>query len=331
LLPRILITGGAGFVGTHLVAHLVERAASVAVLGSGPLQVSERIRSYELDVRDENGVRSAIHDFKPSHVCHLAAISSVAQSWSAPRETLQVNVFGTFNVVEAARCLQVPARILNVSTAQVYAASSEPLTESSPISPKNPYAASKAMAEMFAAQYHNATNGGLITARSFNHAGPGQAPDYVLSSIARQFAEMEAGVRGSRLSIGNTYVKRDFTDVRDVVEAYFQLLVHGTPGETYNVCSGQARSVRDVIHQFEDISGIKAEILSQESRRRPGEVEVVCGNPNKIHAATGWKPRIPFRQTLQDLLDYWRGRIRKNAKTIRNSDKEIDAIRVQMK
>ena len=314
--PRVLITGGSGFVGSHLVAYLKGHTAEIALLGTGVFARNSGIRTYEVDVRDSEAVRVAVREFKPTHLCHLAAISSVAESWRQPRLTYEVNVLGTFNVLEAAMGLPRPATVLNVSTAQVYAPSSEPLTETSPLGPENPYAASKAMAEFLAVQYRKTIEGGIITARSFNHAGPGQTPDYVLSSIAKQLAETEAGTREPKLSVGNTHVKRDFTDVRDVVEAYFQLLVAGSPGEIYNVCSGQSRSIQDLTDDLISISGLKIEIESNQARRRAGEVEVVCGSPEKLRAAVGWKPTIPLRKTLEDLLNYWRGKITEGKKAL---------------
>ena len=284
------------------------------------------VPAYRVDVRDSEAVRAAVHEFRPTHVCHLAAISSVAESWRQPRLAYEVNVLGTFNVLEAAVTLPRPARVLNISTAQVYASSSQPLTESSALGPENPYAASKAMAELFAVQYRKATEGGVITARSFNHAGPGQTPDYVLSSIAKQFAEIEAGVREPRLVVGNTHVRRDFTDVRDVVEAYFELLTRGRLGECYNVCSGRARSIRELIDELVSISGVHIRIESEEARRRDGEVEVVCGSPEKIRATIGWRPKIPLQQTLNDLLDYWREKIAQEKHTSCQAAIEADPI-----
>jgi len=315
LSPRFLITGGSGFVGTHLVAHLSGRSANVAVLGTGVFARSADVIGYRVDVRDSEAVRAAVQEFRPTHVCHLAAISSVAESWRQPRLAYEVNVLGTFNVLEAAMTLSQPARVLNISTAQVYAASSQPLSETSSLGPENPYAASKAMAELLAVQYRKVAEGGVITARSFNHAGPRQTPDYVLSSIAKQFAEMEAGMREPTLIVGNTHVRRDFTDVRDVVEAYFELLIKGTPGDIYNVCSGRAQSIRELIDELVSISGLKIRIESQEARRRAGEVEVVCGSPEKIRSTIDWRPKIPLRQTLKDLLDYWREKIAEDKPT----------------
>jgi len=306
-MERTLITGGTGFVGKHLASHLYSFGSRVAVLSSGEFsEYGSDITFYLADIRDRDKVESAIQDFKPDHIYHLAAISGVGGSWQSPRVTYEVNVFGTLNVLEAAMNLPSPRRVLNISTAQVYAKGPAPLSETSPVSPDNPYAASKLMSELLNVQFHRYAEGGIVTARSFNHTGPGQSADFVLSSIAKQFVEIEAGQRERKLSVGNTQVRRDFTDVRDVVAAYTLLMRKGCPNEIYNVCSGRAISIKAVIEEFERISGIRAEIDTHPSKRRSGDAEEVCGNPAKIQAATGWKPVIPLKTTLLDLLGYWR-------------------------
>ncbi len=292
--------------GRYLISFLRSCGSELAVVAAACGQGIPDTQCYEADVRDGDKVRSAFHDFKPNHIYHLAAVSSAELSWKSPRLTYEVNVFGTLNVFDAAMSLPSPARILNVSTSQVYAPSNSALNEASATAPDNPYAASKAMAEFLRVQYRKHSDGGVVTARSFNHTGPGQSPTFVLSSIARQFAEIEAGLREPKLVLGNIYVKRDFTDVRDVVRAYSLLLQKGSVNEIYNVCSGRAWSIGEIIEEFESISGRKVEIESHSDKRRTGETEEVHGDPAKIRAVTGWEPAVPFRTTLQDLLNYWR-------------------------
>lgn len=300
---------------------LVSRGAQVGVLASG--EFSKELSGaalYEADVRDCDKVHSAMHDFRPHHVYHLAAISSVPFSWKSPRQTYEVNVLGTLNLFEAAMSLPSPPRILNVSTAQVYAPSDLALSETNSVAPDNPYAASKLMAELSRIQFRNSSTGGVITARSFNHTGPGQSSEFVLPSIAKQFAEIEAGQREPKLTLGNIHVKRDFTDVRDVVEAYFLLLQKGSVNETYNVCSGRARSIKETVEEFELISDIKVEIETYASKRRTGEVEAVCGDPAKIRAATGWAPKILWKNSLHDLLNFWRTELHGNMRNASQSN-----------
>jgi GDP-4-dehydro-6-deoxy-D-mannose reductase len=268
------------------------------------------VEHYDVDIRQAEEVRSVVHKVSPTHICHLAAISAIDASWNSPRLTFEVNVVGAYNLFEAAMSLARPPKILSVSTSQVYARQEGILTENSPVSPNSPYAASKAMAELLLVQYRKFAAGGILTARSFNHTGPGQSPDFVLPSIAKQFAEMEAGLRPLRLSMGNIDVKRDFTDVRDVVVAYAALLDQGRIGEVYNVCSGSAVRLADVIGEFEAISGIAVEIAADPARLRSNEVSQILGDSSKIRRETGWSPQIPFAKTIRDLLDYWRERIK---------------------
>ncbi len=306
----ILITGGTGFVGNHLIAHLKDGNSRIAVLSSGGSSARvSGVDYYEADIRDANVVQSIVREVRPEKIFHLAGISDVASSWKDPRLTFEVNVLGTLNLFEAAMSLPRPPRILNVSTAQVYAPASGGLSEESRIAPDNPYAASKAMAELLRVPYLKCATGGIVTARSFNHTGPGQSDKFVLSSIARQFAEIQAGDRSPKLIVGNIDVERDFTDVRDVVEAYCLLLEKGRAGEIYNVCSGSAVRLADIIKIFESVSGTKVELEKDPARIRPNEAATVSGSAEKIQVDAGWRPRIPLKQTISDLLEYWRLRI----------------------
>ena len=309
-MARILITGGTGFVGTHLVPFLQSSTSHIAVLASGGKPTPRPGVSYhEVDIRERDAVRSVVEEVKPDQIYHLAGISSVDDAWSNPRLTYEVNVFGAYNLFDAAMSLPRPPRILNISTSQVYAHCSSALSEDSPIHPNNPYAASKAMAELLVVEYQKHTAGGIITTRSFNHTGPGQPPNFVLPSIAKQFVEIELGLRPPRLSIGNIEVKRDFTDIRDVIRAYCMLLEKGRPGEVYNVCSGSAVRLADIIQMFESAAGRKVTIATEEGRVRSNDVPLICGDPKKIREATGWQPQISLPKTIADLLDYWRSQL----------------------
>jgi GDP-4-dehydro-6-deoxy-D-mannose reductase len=314
---RVLITGGTGFVGVHLIQFLKNKFSDIVVIALGDSKSPQEpgVEYYHLDIRTADEIRSVVRKVSPTHIYHLAGISAVDVSWSNPRLTFEVNVVGTSNLFEAAMSLPSPPRILNVSTSQVYASSSLILTESSSINPGNPYAASKAMAELLRVGYRKSIGGGIITTRSFNHTGPGQPPHFVLPSIAKQFAEMEAGLRPPRLAVGNLEVKRDFTDVRDIVRAYFALLDQGRTDEVYNVCSGSALRLADAIGKFEAISGRAVEIATDPERLRPDEVLQIVGDPTKIRAETGWSPQIPLEKTIRDLLDYWRQKIKGESST----------------
>jgi GDP-4-dehydro-6-deoxy-D-mannose reductase len=316
---RVLITGGTGFVGPHLIRFLKSDSkysfSTIAVIAAGDSQPRQDtgVDYYELDLRKADEVRSVVRKISPTHIYHLAGISAVDVSWSDPRRTFEVNVLGTSNLFEAAMSLPSLPRILNVSTSQVYASSNTILTEGSPVNPENPYAASKAMAELLRVQYRKCSRGGIITARSFNHTGPGQTPSFVLPSIAKQFAEIGAGLRPPRLAVGNIEVKRDFTDVRDVVAGYFALLEKGRSNEVYNVCSGSAVRLADVIRKFEALCGIAIQIETDPGRLRSNEVAQILGDATKIRRETGWSPQIPLEKMLRDLMDYWLEKVKRGS------------------
>lgn len=308
---RILITGGTGFVGAHLVRFLKSRDSQISVLASGSRFVAEPgVRYHEVDIRDAERVRSVVREVNPDQIYHLAGITAVDVSRRYPRLTYEVNVFGAQNLFDAAMQLPAPPRILNISTSQVYAPASGILTENSPLRPDNPYAASKAMAEMLAPQYAEGATGGIITARPFNHSGCGQPPTFVLPSIAKQFAEIELGLRTPKLNLGNIAIARDFTDVRDVVRAYCMLLERGKTSEAYNVCSGTSIVLSDIIGMFQTISGIDITIEIDPNKVRAKEVAEIYGDPGKLQAKTGWDRQIPFEKTVEDMLNYWRSQCR---------------------
>lgn len=304
---RILITGGTGFVGPHLVRFLKSSGTKLTVLSSGEARAKEPGVDYRCsDIRNAEEIRAVIRDTSPDHIYHLAGISSVPVSWRDPRLTLETNVIGSYNVFDAAMGLPTPPKILNVSTSQVYAPDEVALTETSRISPANPYAASKAMAELLAVQYQRSTQGGVITARAFNHTGPGQATTFALPSFARQLAEMEAGLRPPVLKVGNIQVRRDFTDVRDVIVAYSLLLEKGAVGEVYNVCSGRAVLLADIVKNLQKHCRVAIRIEIDSVRIRTDDVPVVVGDASKLRSATGWSATVPLERTMNELLAYWR-------------------------
>jgi GDP-4-dehydro-6-deoxy-D-mannose reductase len=308
---RILITGGTGFAGPHLIRCLKPSGAKLIVVSSrSPLTQEAGVDYCKADIRNGDDIAAVARAANPDQIYHLAGISSVAASWNDPRRTFDVNVIGSCNVLEAAMRLPSPPRILNVSTAQVYSPSDSALTETSAILPDNPYAATKAMAELLMVQYQKSVSGGIITARAFNHTGPGQLPTFVLPSFAKQLAEIEAGLRPPLLKVGNVNVVRDFTDVRDVVVAYCEILDQGTIGEVYNVCSGRPVLLADVVKEFQKNCRVPVRVEVDEVRFRRGEVLQMAGDPAKINRATGWRPQISLEDTIRDLLAYWRASVK---------------------
>ena len=310
-MQRILITGGTGFVGPYLIRFLKSSDVKLIVVSADDTSIRDPEVDYcKADIRNSDDVGAVVRAANPNQIYHLAGMSSVRDSWNNPRLTFDVNVVGSFNVFEAAMRLPSPPRILNVSTSQVYACSDTALTETSPLDPDSPYAATKAMAEMLTVQYKRCTSGGIITARAFNHTGPGQSPNFVLPSFAKQLAEMEAGLIPPVLKVGNIEVKRDFTDVRDVVAAYHELLNKTKTAEIYNVCSGRAVLLADVLRELQQDCSVTVKVEVDSSRLRPNETAIMLGDRGKIQRVTGWRPRIPLETTLKDLLVYWRTRIK---------------------
>jgi GDP-4-dehydro-6-deoxy-D-mannose reductase len=304
---RILITGGTGFVGCHLIRSLKSFDVKIFAISSGEVSTPEPGVDYlKADIRRADEIGSIIREANPEQVYHLAAVSTVGDAGNDPRSAFDTNVLGSYNVFGAVMRLPVPPRVLYVSTSQVYASSDHALAETSLSAPDNHYAATKAMAELLAVQYRKASSGGIIIARAFNHTGPGQRTSFVMPSIAKQLAEAEAGLCPPVIKVGNLNVRRDFTDVRDVVMAYQKLIANGKTGETYNVCSGRAVFLEDLVRELQKQCRVKTEIQIDQNRVRANEVALMLGDPGKLYKTTGWTPRLPVENTLQALLDYWR-------------------------
>jgi GDP-4-dehydro-6-deoxy-D-mannose reductase len=314
---RALISGGTGFVGTHLAGFLVEQGVEVFVFSpTAPREPSPRVAYFEADIRDLSVLRQICEETQPDEVYHLAAITSIADSGKDPRKTFDINVTGTYNLLEACMPLASRPRFLNVSTGQVYAVRGEPrLTEDCPVQPVSPYAATKAMAELLVYQYPRSQQERVVTTRPFNHSGPGQTADYVLSDFARQIAEMEIAVRSPVLAVGDLEVERDFTDVRDVVRAYVMLLHGGRGGEVYNVCSGATHRISSAVDVLQSLTSVRLAIQVAPDRARPGQPPRICGDPSKIQGDTGWRPTISWEAMLRDLLQHWRERVRQQAQS----------------
>jgi GDP-4-dehydro-6-deoxy-D-mannose reductase len=294
---RSLITGGRGFVGNWLAEHLRSLGDQVVAI------------DQEVDVTNPSALLQAVTDARPDAIYHLAALTHVGQSWDEPLRVLEVNVIGTGALLAAARECGSDPRILVTSSAEVYGAVTDPdrlpLTEESPTAPLTPYAASKLAAEALVAQACLGHGQHAITVRPFNHIGPGQSPNFAVPALAKRI--VEADRRGaSTIPVGNLSARRDFTDVRDVVRAYRALIETGTPGEVYNVCSGQDVSILSIAEGLLALAETSLEFETDPSLVRPVEVPVLRGDPARLTEATGWKPEIPLEETLADVLAYWR-------------------------
>jgi GDP-4-dehydro-6-deoxy-D-mannose reductase len=313
---RILITGVAGFVGGHMVDALRREAPEAAIVGldsrPGRRAQSLGIEIVQADLEDASSVRAAIARVAPDRVIHLAAQSSPQRSWEDPERTLRTNVLGMLHLLEAARAQPAAARILAVGSADEYGLAplgGLPLREDAPLRPASPYAASKVAQGYLALQYALSPGLPVVRTRTFHHTGPRRGEQFAESSFARQLAEIEAGRQPPRLEVGNLDAVRDFTDVRDVVRAYWALLDRGTPGEVYNVCSGRGVRLRELLDGLIALSGQRVEVHVDPARLRAADVPVLVGDPSRLRAATGWEPEITIERTLRDLLDYWRERV----------------------
>ncbi|HEY7134353.1 MAG TPA: GDP-mannose 4,6-dehydratase [Acidimicrobiia bacterium] len=292
---KALVTGASGFVGPHLVAHLEAAGDDVVAVDRGG--------KTPVDVTDRDAVEVVMRDVRPAAVYHLAALSHVAESWSAAANSFRVNAEGTLNVLVAARDAGV-GRVLVVGSAEEYGAVRDadlPIDEDAPLRPMTPYGASKVAADYLALQAY--LGGGLETvrARPFNHTGPGQSARFLVPALARRVAEAERAGE-DKVLVGSLDPVRDITDVRDVVRAYRSLVEHGEPGEVYNVCSGRGTTVREVAERLLAHARRKLELVVDESLVRKVEVPRLVGNPSKIGAAIGWAPQIDIDRTLDDVL-----------------------------
>ncbi len=320
---RILITGADGFVGGHLVSFLVgmEPQEDLRILGlglaaglAGP--VSERCSYACCDIRDAEAVHTRVREFQPDYVFHLAAQSSVARSWEDRELTYEIALRGQDGLLAA---LTELVRDGTADPVAVVACSAEeygpvaphelPIGEGHSLNPVNPYAFSKVIQDYLALLYFQAYGLKTIRTRAFNQTGPGQSPVFVVSDFAKQVAEIEAGLREPVMRVGNLEARRDFSDVRDLASAYWLAAVKGEPGEVYNVCSGCAYSVKEILDMILSSSSAGVRVETDPSRLRPMDIPELRGDNSRLRGTTGWQPEIPMEQTVKDVLDYWRGQI----------------------
>jgi GDP-4-dehydro-6-deoxy-D-mannose reductase len=292
------VSGGSGFVGRHLI-ELLQAEGQPAIAPS----------KEELDLRDGEAVRAAVAAAAPAAVFHLAAFSSPARSWEQPAKALLGNVAMTLNLLEAVRVEAPAASVVLVGSGQVYGAPETlPVEESAPLRPGNPYAVSKASCDLLGLQYAAAHGLKVAAMRPFNHSGPGQSEEYVLSSLARQIAAAElAGEPECVLRTGNPESARDFADVRDVVRAYLAATAI-EPG-AYNVCAGRAVTVAELVRMVSEEARLPVRHEVDPARLRAHDLPLLYGSHERLGAACGWRPQIPLRQTVRDTLSWWRERL----------------------
>ncbi len=315
---KTLITGIGGFVGCHLTRYLVLNGHEVAGLDYAGIELPDdfkhykNFKVYDGDLRDEKIVTEVINDCKPDTIFHLAAQSSVKISFENPTETFSVNLFGTLNLLESVSKLDYEVKTLIVSSSEVYGQLKPeecPVDEDHPLRPINPYAVSKAAVDLLAQQYFKAYKLPIYIVRAFSHSGPGQKTVGVLSDWAFQIAKIELGLAPPVLKVGNLKVKRDYTDVRDIVRGYMDVMEKGKPGKPYNICTGVGYELSELLEKYKNLAEKDIEIQEDQSRMRPVDIPILTGSNKRIKNDTGWAPEIEINATLADSLKFWRERL----------------------
>jgi GDP-4-dehydro-6-deoxy-D-mannose reductase len=316
--PVALVTGIAGFCGSHLAEWLLAHGQLVSGIEmegvpTGNLSaIYDQVVLHRADIRDLDQVRCIVAGIKPDRIYHLAGLTKPAANGDY-RALYEVNVYGTINLLEAILAEGLDCSVLIAGSSAQYglvAQEQNPVQETHPDLPVTHYALSKATQDLVGYRYWAATGLRVIRTRAFNIMGPRQSPSLVGSAFAKQVAEIERGSIVPRIEVGNLDARRDFVDVRDVVRAYWLALEQGKPGEAYNVCSGQARSIRSLLDGLLALSSIQGiQIRQDPARMQATDVPLQIGDYGRLQRQTSWRPEIPFEQTLQDLLDYWRAQV----------------------
>lgn len=315
---RVLITGITGFVGSHLAEYCLARG-DIDVFGTvrwrsrmeNVEDVAGDIELIDCDLRDAVAVKHCLEEVKPDYLFHLAAQSFVPTSWKAPSETMVTNIVGEVNIFEAARELGLKARIQIAGSSEEYGMVFEdevPIKETNPLRPLSPYGVSKVGQDLLGYQYHKSYDLDIVRTRAFNHTGPRRGDVFVTSNFCKQVAMIEKGKKEPVLEVGNLDARRDFTDVRDIVAGYWMALEKGEPGDVYNLGSGRDMTIRELLDMIMGLTEADIEVRQDPARMRPSDVMILLADISKFRELTGWEPKIPFDQTLRDLLDYWRAR-----------------------
>ncbi len=314
---KVLITGITGFVGSHLAEYLLKEGHEIYGISRWRSKtenidhIKDKITLLNADIRDGYSMVGAFKEVLPDYCFHLAAQSFVLESWKSPLETISTNVLGTVNVLEAIRRTAVDCVVMVAGSSEEYGLvhpDETPIRETNPLRPMSPYGVSKVATDKLGCLYYMSYGLHVVVSRSFNTTGPRRGEVFATSNFAKQIAEIEKG-KEPVIYVGNLDAERDWTDVRDVVRAYWLAATMCESGEAYNICSGRAFKISTMLEMLLNNSDVKIKIEQDESRMRPSDVPLLLGNCDKFKEQTGWKPEIPFSQTMSDLLSYWRERV----------------------
>ncbi len=315
---KALITGIAGFVGSYMAELLLSNGFEVSGL-CRPRSKMDHIESIksklhleDADLLDSHSLYTTINKTKPDYIFHLAAQSFVPTSWGSPAVTLEVNIVGSANLFEAVRQVGIDPVIQIACSSEEYGmvhADEVPIKETNPLRPLSPYAVSKLAMDYLGYQYFESYQTRIVRTRGFNHTGPRRGDTFAESTFAKQIALIEKGKQEPIIYVGNLEAARDYTDVRDMVRAYLLAVEKCDPGEVYNIATGKAIKIADVLNMMLKMSKVKVEIKQDPARMRPSDVPILIGDASKFKAKTGWSPEIPFEKTAEDLLNYWRERV----------------------
>lgn len=316
---RALVTGVTGFAGSHLAELLLEEDVEVHGIqrwrskSENIDHIKNKIHFHEADLLDAHSLYKVIEEVKPNFIFHLAAQSYVQSSWASPANTLEVNITGSVHLFEAVRKSGLDCPIQIACSSEEYGKvlpNELPIGETNPLRPLSPYAVSKLAMDYLGYQYYESYQTKIIRTRGFNHTGPRRGDVFAESTFAKQIAEIEKGLSKPIVKVGNLEAVRDFTDVRDMVRAYYLAVQKCTPGEVYNIATGKGWKIADVLDILLSMSKVKIKIEKDLERMRPSDVSVLIGDASKFVKKTGWKPLIPFEKTMEDLLNYWRDKVR---------------------
>lgn len=327
---NILITGITGFAGSHLAELIRDKGISAddfleyKIFGLRhwrsrldnvkDLLETGAIELIECDLKDQSAVARAIEISKPTWIFHLAAHSYVPTSWKMPSEVAINNIVGEINLFEAVRNMlpKSKTRIHIAGSSEEYGLvkpSEVPIKETNSFKPLSTYGVSKLAQDFLGYQYWKSYGLHIVRTRAFNHTGPRRGEVFVCSTFAKQIAEIEAGLREPIIKVGNLEAIRDFTDVRDMVRAYWLALEKGRAGDVYNIGSGRMLTMKDVLDILLEMAKVKVRIAVDPDRLRPSDVPILLCDNTKFMKKTGWTPQIKFKETLSDLLNYWRERV----------------------